>query len=1164
VFISSRRSNHGRGLLWAALTAVITLLVSVLSAAPASAAPAAPSNLSPSSSVSTNTPVLSWARVKGAASYNVEVSSSSSFSSALFSTTTTNRRAVPTTALPDGVLHWRVRGVTRKGAAGTWATRSFSINSVAPPSILSPTSGQKLAQPNDPPLLSWTAVAGATKYHIEHDTEPGFIGAKTYSTETTSFVIPDAGDPGTYYWRVRAERTNRLTTKWSTTGSYVILPLKNVVTRYPADNADTSIKDVYLDWNPVPGATKYEVRVSTDRDFNTLVGGRTITVLSTRYSPPTTYLNNQYYWQVRALNVAGKATDWTPVPATFRRHWPEKPTLQFPADGINPAVSDDFYYQWTPVQHATRYQLDVGDDPNFSPGSFATCYTTGTTYAAGYLRNPGDKCMPSGQGSIYHWRVRALDDPAGVQGIYSTIRSFIYDSGEVVKTAPANGATVAVPTLQWKPSREAERYYVEVKDSGGVVVAKTTTYSLSWTPTGKNGLNPAKGPFTWTVQAYDTNAKTPSPKYPGWSFSLAGDPETSSATPLTPLSGTAADTPTVRFPNLTWEPLDGAAYYRVSIGNHNSPYYFDPSYTPFLKTDFKYPAATDNGDKMLLPGKYDWAVQAFDSSGSSLGYGPRATFTISDLPPVSGQRIAVNGTSLDAGKACTAFLDDPSSSLDICSGVPTTPVLDWEPIPGASHYMIYLAQDREFTNMVYAKIPETTNTRWTPTWASSPKALADSQAGKAYYWFVRPCKADGYCAPDPISTNKAATHAFDKKSPPVKLLSPAHGGTAANDVTFTWEDYKTTNDATVYAASGETSNQTAKQYRIQVSTTPTFTSLLENRLVDQATFTPFDRTYPEGTLYWRVQAVDGQGNALTWSATRKFTKSSPSTVLRSPVGGASTNGLAPFRWQPTDFAASYRLEVYKNGDTALSAANRVIGVTSKQTAYSPPSPLPASSAAYLWRVQRIDASGNPGQWSSLGRFYSRGAAPTLTAPSQNAYVSPRDALFSWGAVPAAVSYRFERKLSGSTSLTENVTTQATAWAPTKPVENGSWQWRVTAYDLDRNTLGTSAWRTLNVDTVRPRVVKKSPVKKAKRTANFVAKFSEPVRNVNRTTMKLFVKGRQDPLKARVTLSKDRTRAVLNPRKNLQKGKVYILRISTGVRDDRGNKLRAASWRARSR
>ena len=134
-------------------------------------------------------------------------------------------------------------------------------------------------------------------------------------------------------------------------------------------------------------------------------------------------------------------------------------------------------------------------------------------------------------------------------------------------------------------------------------------------------------------------------------------------------------------------------------------------------------------------------------------------------------------------------------------GVPATPVLDWDPVPEAAFYMIYLANDRELTNRVFGSyIPVTTNTRWTLTSEMPKEALADNQAGQSYYWFVRPCKATGKCGPDPVSTHTAATNGFRKLSPAVTGLkpgvalgSPATPPSLANDITFDWHDYHDTN-----------------------------------------------------------------------------------------------------------------------------------------------------------------------------------------------------------------------------------------------------------------------------------------------------------------------------------------------------------------------------------
>jgi hypothetical protein len=60
--------------------------------------------------------------------------------------------------------------------------------------------------------------------------------------------------------------------------------------------------------------------------------------------------------------------------------------------------------------------------------------------------------------------------------------------------------------------------------------------------------------------------------------------------------------------------------------------------------------------------------------------------------------------------------------------------------------------------------------------------------------------------------------------------------------------------------------------------------------------------------------------------------------------------------------------LYKNGDSALSAANMVFGsrpVTVTQTGYVWNKPLPPAGSPYVWRVRKIDPSNNPGPWSAV-------------------------------------------------------------------------------------------------------------------------------------------------------------------------------------------------------
>ena len=232
----------------------------------------------------------------------------------------------------------------------------------------------------------------------------------------------------------------------------------------------------------------------------------------------------------------------------------------------------------------------------------------------------------------------------------------------------------------------------------------------------------------------------------------------------------------------------------------------------------------------------------------------------------------------------------------------------------------------------------------------------------------------------------------------------------------------------------------ARQYRIQVATDPVFQTIIETAVIDQTTFTSYINTYPEGTIYWRVQAIDGSENPLAWSAPRSFLKASPKPILVGPLNGANVSGSQPFRWKPLNFAGSYDIEVYKDGDTTGSISKRVLVGNSKQVAFSPVTPLPASSTLYTWRVRRVDGKGRPGAWSDLNvatsSFRVVGDPPTPLSPVANANLSATDSLFTWDAATGATSYRFERRSSGSSTITETVNTVSLAWAPTKIITTG--------------------------------------------------------------------------------------------------------------------------------
>jgi large repetitive protein len=1062
--VRARRTSSR--LLVAATVAALTVVG--LQGSAQAAVPDSPTGLTPSSGSSVaGIPTLTWTRSDGATSYDVQVSASASFSTVAWSTTSTvNSQAVPTAQVPQGLDYWRVRAKNSSGSSA-WSVESFTRDPVSAPTLLSPL-GDTLKLPENPPVLSWSPVSGATSYTVQVSTDQTFADTNaitSFSTKITSLVVSTLQIPNTYYWRVRAALGTGLNTAYSLPGSYVLQGLTPPTLVGPTPNSPTTnVQDVVLHWSAVPGAASYDVQVSTDSGFNTFAATQNA-VVGTTYSPPITLNNDQYYWRARPVDASGNKLDWSQVSVwQFRRNWPDQPSLQYPADGAT--VGDPFYYQWTPVHHASHYQLQVSTSSSFPEDSRTSyCVTVGTTLVPGQNENNSEAmpCMP-GAATTYYWRVMALDGPRvpPVQSdvISAQVHTFTYSPTMVNQTSPVDGASsVQVPTMRWDPVAGSAQYKLTYTDTTSGNSTTVTTASLSYTP---RSLLTVGHTYRWQVQTVTGSGQV------GASLLAGSQPTFTVVAQDPPVASVPAPTNSPsgqRFPTLTWSPVVNATKYQLYVRPSGTT-----GYTQVGST-FAYPAGEDTGTAWLTPGSYDWIVEAYNGTtllSTTSGHG---TFTITAMAAATNGRAALtgnqitgnNGTSVDS---CAATLPNE------CQNLRQTPVLTWDPDPNAGFYKLYISHDGEMTNLLSGYNPITV---YGNMWADL-NALPDSQAGSAYFWEAVPCQASGACAP-----LAHASLAFNKLSNRI-VLHPALAnnpdtcatpGDVCNDVVLSWSDYLDTEQSasttdTVLKNSAATTE--ARSYHVQTSTDPNFQTTLDDVTVDQTTFTSFGNTYPEGPVYWRVQAIDGSGNGLAWSDTTdySFTKTSPSPTLTSPASGATQSGTQAFTWAPEQFAKSYSLEIYTNNDHVGQAANRVVSATGVlQAAYTPTTPLPVTSTPYTWRVRRVDAKGRTGPWSDLQDFTVTGATPTLTSPAEGAQVPPSDGLFAWQEVASAATYKFERRALGSSTVAQTATTAATAYAPTAAIAGGDWQWRVTALDASGQVIGSSDWRDFIVtDTVQ--------------------------------------------------------------------------------------------------
>ncbi|GEP37049.1 hypothetical protein NPS01_07120 [Nocardioides psychrotolerans] len=834
--------------------------------------------------------------------------------------------------------------------------------------------------------------------------------------------------------------------------SAVMLPLLVVAGAPPAQAAvakpgglkavNASTSSLVLTWKPVARATSYDVEIATDPSFDDLVDDNDTE--NTQFTPDEVLPVAKLFWRVRASTSAGDSKWATSSFTPARRSGPaligpvSGTTLEQP--GSPPVLT------WAPVPGAEHYEVEIDGVEH----DWVDTQTLETDTTSLVVAEP----QPNG---VYWWRVRAvLDNEVNTRD--STERSYRIGALDHV-TLTETSAEMEEVVLSWDPIPGAVAYEIRVSTDNdfNVITDARTLSGTAYSP--PNTYDNAS--YWWQVRA--KNALGQSEEWPIYPERTGEFRRYWDAVPelIYPAEGATVSDDTY----LQWTPTRLASTYRLYVGT-------DPGFsTNFVSCDttqttLTLGAARIPEDDACLPkasGRYFWRVRAMDGPESvNSVFSSVSSFTYqAPAPPsgtlglVTGQRLMLDG---NGSNPCDASLQ--SSPPRLCENMMNTPVFDWNPAIGATSYRLYLAHDRLFTNMVkgfgdagsVVSLPTTTNTRLALT-----QSLPETQAGEAYYWFIRSCDAKGLCGPTP----EEATNAFQKKSAPIQLVTPTAGALLQDQVTFDWTDFLETNQAATDPSTGEHPGQAARSYHLQVSDRQTFgsTEVIDNVTVDQTTYTAFTRAYPEGQLWWRVQAIDGAGNGLTWSDPRPFTKVSPAPRALTPSNGQAVSGVQPFRWEALDYAKYYDLEVYRNNDRLASSANRALyAYNIRQTAFASTKTLQSLGQDFVWRIRRSDFSGNKSAWGPWNSFRVTATLPTLVAPGSGKTVPRSRSLFTWRPSPRATYYYWQ--LRRGNDLEDSVRTSATSWAPTNALDKGAYTWRVVSMDSNGDVLRASAWRKL--------------------------------------------------------------------------------------------------------
>ncbi len=249
----------------------------------------------------------------------------------------------------------------------------------------------------------------------------------------------------------------------------------------------------------------------------------------------------------------------------------------------------------------------------------------------------------------------------------------------------------------------------------------------------------------------------------------------------------------------------------------------------------------------------------------------------------------------------------------------------------------------------------------------------------------------------------------------------------------------------------------AASYAVQVSTDPSFTSLVVNESgITGTSFSANNLSYAT-TYWWRVNATNAGGTSA-WTTIWSFTTIDPPPgppTLVSPGDGAQGLTLpVTLQWSTVTYANSYEVQ-WDTSPSFSGASSTQIGSTS----YAPPGLSYATT--YYWRARGIGSSG-AGDWSASYSFTvwtPVPSTPQLSSPTDGSTNLALSVQLSWQTSIWTDQYEVQYAANSAFSGATSVTTSGNGIAATPLSYSTTYYWRVKAMNnYGQQSSWSSAWQ----------------------------------------------------------------------------------------------------------
>lgn len=360
-----------------------------------------------------------------------------------------------------GLSTFSVQAVDAGGLTSDWAVPcAVTYDPAVPSAPTNPrwenSAGDTLGAYTDVNLVTpiWDAPATGPVDHYEYSFQSPIAGWSapepfyTNSIPNQSFYgAGDTGTEGVWQFRVRTVSASGLTSDWAVAPTLTYdktlpaLPTHE----FPANNSFINYNNFWFEWTDATDAVSYETQYSQDPAVdangafqNVQWTGDYQMIQPTSSSAHSVGANGTWYWQVRAVDIAGNKSAWTsPWKVTIDMSAPTLPSSSMTQDSDNASVpnggqtnSQYFTFTLASSPDTVRYQLKYWNDIPASPFKLLTPWNPSDL--SGYSPVLGTYKDNFTQGDGVHYFAFSACDSAGNCSAYSSPFVVTYDS-----TAPA-------------------------------------------------------------------------------------------------------------------------------------------------------------------------------------------------------------------------------------------------------------------------------------------------------------------------------------------------------------------------------------------------------------------------------------------------------------------------------------------------------------------------------------------------------------------------------------------------------------------------------------------------------------------------------------------------------------------------------------------------------